>query len=339
MRRLLTHTSGLPDYGRVIRDWDRPQSRELIIDAVGTAPLLFAPGTAWAYSNTNYVVLGWLIEAISGQSYADYLRHRVLGPAALPSARVDSAGDVIPDRAEPYDHINGRFVHAVQLERSVSAAADGGVLFSARDIAPWSTALASERLVSRALMAQATTGTLLTTGRQVPYGFGWFVERTAGHDMQRHAGRVPGFGAFLMHLAGPALWVAVMANTTPPPPVLLMALTAAEAFSPGSTFLSLPPAGDGRDPRTLRARQMLERTAPPDLDWFAPEMQVLLRAGGEGFQASLPGRLPPLDRVEPIESYPVPGGQMVRYRASLGGHVAHYLFGWTDDDKIFWTTS
>jgi hypothetical protein len=187
-------------------------------------------------------------------------------------------------------------------------------------------------------MAQATTGALLTTGRQVPYGFGWFVERTAGHDMQRHAGRVPGFGAFIMHLAGPGLWVAVMANTTPPSPVLLMALTAAEAFSPGSTFLSLPPEADGRDPRTLRARQMLERTGPPDLDWFAPEMQVLLRSGGEGFQASLPGRLPPLDRVEPIESYPVPGGQMVRYRASLGDHVAHYLFGWTDDDKIFWSS-
>jgi CubicO group peptidase (beta-lactamase class C family) len=339
VRRLLTHTSGLPDYGRVIRDWDRPQSRELIINAIGTAPLLFAPGTAWAYSNTNYVVLGWLIEALSGQSYTDYLRHRVLGPAALRSARVDSAGDVIPDRAEPYDHINNRFVHAVQLERSVSAAADGGVLFSARDIAPWSGALAGDRLVSRMLMSEATKGALLTTGRQVPYGFGWFVERTAGHPMQRHAGRVPGFAAFLMHLAGPALWVAVMANTTPPPPVLLMALTAAEAFSPGSTFLSLPPAGDGRDPRTLRARQMLERTGAPDLDWFAPEMQVLLRSGGEGFQASLPGRLPPLDRVEPIESYPVPGGQMVRYRASLGGHVAHYLFGWTDDDKIFWTTS
>ena len=58
VRRLLTHTSGLPDYGRVIRDWDRPQSRELILNAIGTAPLLFAPGTAWAYSNTNYVVLG-----------------------------------------------------------------------------------------------------------------------------------------------------------------------------------------------------------------------------------------------------------------------------------------
>jgi len=142
VRCLLTHTSGLPDYGRVIRDWDRPQGRELILDAVGTLPPLFAPDQAWSYSNTNYVVLGWLIEAVSGQPYADYLRDRVLGPAGLPSARVDSAEDVIPDRAEPYEYVDGRFVHAVRLERSVSAAADGGVLFSARDIASWSAALA-----------------------------------------------------------------------------------------------------------------------------------------------------------------------------------------------------
>lgn len=339
VRRLLTHTSGLPDYGRVIRDWDRPQGRDLILNAIGTSPLLFTAGDAWAYSNTNYVVLGWLIEAVSGQPYADYLRDRLLRPAALPAARVDSAGDVIPDRAEPYDYSDGRFVHAVQLERLVSSAADGGALFSARDLAPWSTALAGECLVSRQLMAQATTGALLTTGRQVPYGFGWFVERTAGHQMQRHAGRVPGFGAFLMHLAGPGLWVAVMANTTPLPPLLLMALTTAEAFSPGSTFLSLPPAGDGRDARTLRAREVLERgSAPLNIEWFAPEMQVLLRAGGEGFQASLPGRLPPLDRLETIESYSVPAGLMVRYRATLAGHVAHYLFGWTEDDRIFWAS-
>ena len=85
----------------------------------------------------------------------------------------------------------------------MSAAADGGVLFSARDIASWSAALAGERLVSRTLTRGATTGALLTSGRQVPYGFGWFVELTAGHPMQRHAGRVPGFGAFLVHLAGP----------------------------------------------------------------------------------------------------------------------------------------
>ena len=336
VRSLLTHTSGLPDYGKVIREWDRPQGRDMILNAIGAMPPLFAPGEAWAYSNTNYLVLGWLIEVVSGKSYSDYLRERLFGPAGLPTAREDNGEDVVPLRAEPYDYRDRRFVHSVQIERSVSAAADGGVLFSADDLAPWTAALSGNRLASPALMAEAATPARLSTGRQVPYGFGWFVERTRGGDLWRHAGRGPGFGALLIHLAAPRLWVAVMANTTPPPPLLLMALTTAEAYAPGSTFLSLPSAGDAGDIRTARVRALFERGAtPPSAEWFAPELQVLLRAA--------PGVLPPalpagmrLDQLDPVEDYPVEGGRMVRYRASLGGHSAHYLFGWTADDRIFW---
>jgi CubicO group peptidase (beta-lactamase class C family) len=336
VRSLLTHTSGLPDYGTVIREWDRPQGRDVILNAIGRLPPLFAPGEAWAYSNTNYLVLGWLIEAVSGKSYTDYLRERLFGPAGLPTAREDNGEDVVPLRAEPYDYRDRRFVHSVQIERSVSSAADGGVLFSADDLAPWTAALSGNRLVSPALMAEATTPARLSTGRQVPYGFGWFVERTRGGDLWRHAGRVPGFGALLIHLAAPRLWVAVTANSTPTPPLLLMALTTAEEFAPGSTFLSLPSTGDAGDARTARVRELFERGAtPPQVDWFAPELQVLLR--------TVPGVLPPalpvgmrLDQLEPVEDYPVEGGRMVRYRASLGAHSAHYLFGWTADDRIFW---
>ena len=230
----------------------------------------------------------------------------VLGPAALPSARVDSAGDVIPDRAEPYEYADGRFVHAVQLERSVSAAADGGVLFSARDIAPWSAALAGERLVSRTLMAQATTGALLTTGRQVPYGFGWFVERTAGHPMQRHAGRVPGFGAFLdaPRRAGTvgrgdgehARRRRRCCSWRSPP---------RRRSRPARPSSACRPRAMAAIPGPCARAQVLERGAAPlNPEWFAPEMQVLLRSGGEGFQASLPGtvaaaRSPRADRILP----------------------------------------
>jgi D-alanyl-D-alanine carboxypeptidase len=338
VRCLLTHTSGLPDYGMVIKDWDRPQTRELILNAIGGRPALFSPGEAWAYSNTNYLVLGWLIEAISGESYTAYLRDHLFGPAGLPTAREDSGEDVIPDRAEPYDRRSGRFVHAVQIERSVSSAADGGVLFSARDIAPWAAALAGNRLASPALMAEAVTPARLATGREVPYGFGWFLERTRGHDVQWHAGRVPGFGALLMHLPALRLWVAVMANTTPSPPLLLMALTVAETLSPGSTFLSLPSAGDARDPATLRVRAMLERgNGPLEVDWFAPEMQVQLRAAPAALPPPLPAGMR-FDSLEPIESYAIEDGRMVRYRGTLKDHMAHYLFGWTDDDRIFWAS-
>jgi CubicO group peptidase (beta-lactamase class C family) len=337
VRSLLTHTSGLPDYGTVIKEWDRPQGRDVILGAIGARPPLFAPGEAWAYSNTNYLALGWLIEAVGGEPYAHYLRDRLFRPAALPTAREDSGEDVIPERAEPYDYRIGRFLHAVRIERSVSAAADGGVLFSACDIAPWSAALSGCRLASAALMAEAVTPVRLATGRQVPYGFGWFAECTRGHELRQHAGRVPGFGALLMHLPA-ALWVAVMANTTPPPPLQLMALTTAEAFAPGSTYLSLPSAGDARDPRTLRVRAMLERgDAPPDPEWFAPEMQVRLRAAAGGLPPALPAGMR-FERLEPIESYPVDGGRMVRYRASLAGHASHYLFGWAEHDRIFWAS-
>jgi hypothetical protein len=141
-----------------------------------------------------------------------------------------------------------------------------------------------------------------------------------------------------MHLPAPGLWVAVMTNTTPLPPLLLMALTAAETFSPGSTFLSLPSTGDARDALTLRAREVLERgDRPLNLEWFSPEIQVLLRAGLAAVPPALPSGMR-LDRLEPIESYAVAGGRMVRYRATLSGHTAHYLFGWTEDDRIFWAS-
>jgi D-alanyl-D-alanine carboxypeptidase len=331
VRCLLTHTSGLPDYGWVIKDWDRPQGREMILKAIGEVPPLFGPGEAWAYSNTNYLVLGWLIETVSGQPYPDYIRDRLFEPAQLPTARVDSAEDVIPGRAEPYEYSDGRFTHAVRIEKSVSAAADGGALFSARDVAPWSLALSGGRLASRARLSEAWSPALLTTGRQVPYGFGWLVERTAGQDMHWHAGRVPGFSAVLVHLAGARLWVAVMANTTPPPPLLQIALTAAEGFAPGSTFLSLP-AGDSSDPQTQRALQMLERgDAPLNPEGLAPEMQKALRASGAPLAS-----FPPGVRLAPIESFPVRGGRMVRYRVTLGANSVHYLIGWTDDDRMFW---
>jgi D-alanyl-D-alanine carboxypeptidase len=336
IRTLLTHTSGLPDYAMVVKEWDRPQGRAVILDAIGKSPLLFPAGAAWSYSNTNYVVLGWLIEAASGRSYADVLRDQLFRPAGLPTAREDSSEDIIPDRAEPYDYRDHRFVHAVRIEKWVSSAADGGVLFSARDIAPWSAALAGNRLISPALATAAVTPARLASGREVPYGFGWFVERTRGRPLWRHAGRVPGFAALLIHLPAAGLWVSVMSNTTPSPPLLLMALSAAEAFAPGSTFLSLPSAGDARDTRTLRVRELFERGhVPINRDWFAPEMQMLLGV--------VPGVVPPplpaglrFDSLEPVESYAVAGGAMVRYRASLSGHVNHYLFGWTDDDRIFW---
>jgi hypothetical protein len=66
-------------------------------------------------------------------------------------------------------------------------------------------------------------------------------------------------------------------------------------------------------------------------------MQVRLRAAAGGLPPALPAGLR-FERLAPIESYAVDGGRMVRYRAILAGHAGHYLFGWTEHDRIFWVS-
>ena len=68
-----------------------------------------------------------------------------------------------------------------------------------------------------------------------------------------------------------------------------------------------------------------------------PEIEVLLRARVAAVPPALPRGMR-FDRLQPIESYAVDGGRMVRYRATLAGHITHYLFGWTEDERIFWAS-
>ncbi len=99
VRRLLTHTSGLPDYGRVISDWDRPQSRELIIDAIGTCAAVVRSRHRLGLQQHQLRGAGMVDRSHQRTVVCRLPASSVLGPAALLFARVDSAGDVIPDRA------------------------------------------------------------------------------------------------------------------------------------------------------------------------------------------------------------------------------------------------
>jgi D-alanyl-D-alanine carboxypeptidase len=336
VRALLTHTSGIPDYAEVLTDWDRPQPRRAVIAAVEKAPMEFEPAETWSYSNTNYVLLGWLIEDLSGLSYADYVRSRLFAPARLPHARPDAAQEVIADRAEPYETVDGRFRHAVQMENGVSAAPDGGLLFSALDAAPWGAALDTHRLVSAASMAKAIHPTRLKTGRDAPYGFGWFIDRTRGQDIQRHTGAVPGFISAFVRMPAQGLTAVVLSNGEVSSAVLTdMAMTAAEATAPGSTWMSLAPISDGTDARSRRVRAILGRgEAKGDPAWFAEEIRIRLK--GPAGDAAVPKAQNALRSVAPVEDYPVTGGRMIRYRLSDTKRTAHRLVGFTDDDRIFW---
>ena len=113
IRSLLSHTSGIPDYeGLEGFEADRAIDRERFLAGAASLPLNFRPGEAWAYSNTGYVLLGYLLADVTGQSYRDRMNERLLGRVGFRDAMVDDARAVIPGRAEPYVLEDGVARHA-----------------------------------------------------------------------------------------------------------------------------------------------------------------------------------------------------------------------------------
>lgn len=331
IRHLLTHTSGIPDYWSFFPDWERPQPRQEVFAKVAGAPLSFAPGDAWAYANMNYRLLGWLIDDLSGQPYAGFLHDHLFAPGGLPDARVDAAQDVILSKAEGYEVVGGRQQNAMLESNDLSSAADGAVLFSGRDFVRWDRTLANSGLLSPAERRETLTPATLATGRDAPYGFGWYIDRMRGQTCHWHGGSAPGHVCYYLRLPEHGVSVAVLSNSSSAAPLVRRAgLHLVEAAAPGSTYLSAPALGDGTDPRTLRAKAILSGTFPDS--WLAPEAARLKAANPGDFQ-SFPGTI---KTIVPVEEYPVRGGRMQRFRVTMDGGDRYALIGWTEQDQVFW---
>lgn len=193
---LLTMTAGLPDYydDAYLRDaLDDPVGVQTPLVALesleGSAPL-FAPGTRFDYSNTNYVLLGVILEQATGQSYATNALEQVLGPAGMQDSFVFGA------RALPEDFVTGHSdgVH-VRGYYTGQGMGDGGVIASARDLAAFYTALFTERR----LLGRASMAVLLNDPVGAGYGAGVEIEG----DVVGHSGGDYGFAADIrMDLVG-----------------------------------------------------------------------------------------------------------------------------------------
>lgn len=264
IRHLLTHTSGLANNWTFFPDWDRVHSRSEIIKRCGAEPLAFTPGSAWAYSNLNYDVLGWLIADRTGSPLPSVMKNRVFDPDGLPAARMDAALAIIPQRAEGYDAKEGVLYHSVPEANDATGA--GGILFSGEDIPRWNRALETNTLISKESTRLSLSPTLLSTGRSYPYAFGWYLARMRGKDFHWHGGSQPGYLAQYSCFPALGMSVFVTINTFDyddlDPSVDRINFQTVEHFHPGSTFLSLPagPPADGR--RGALLRRMLVRRRP-----------------------------------------------------------------------------
>src|SRR6185437_4943470 len=159
--------------------------------------LNFEPGTAFAYSNTGYFLLGLVVQRVSGESLPQFAREHIFEPLGMQDTRyVDDTRDVVPRRAVAYERApNGTWREAMSGWDLVG---DGGVQSTAEDLAKWDDEFESGRVGGRALVDLLVAPEHLSTGARVPYGFGLFVDTYGGRRRVWHNGIWAGYRSLFM---------------------------------------------------------------------------------------------------------------------------------------------
>jgi CubicO group peptidase (beta-lactamase class C family) len=217
VHQLLTHTSGVPNpdyaseqYAKVQRTGATPQQ---LVALVANQPLDFKPGTKWNYSNTGYILLGMLIENLSGQSYADFLKSNIFEPLAMTDSGYDRATDILKDRASGYEIKNGQLANSGFIDMSTPYSA-GGIYSTAEDMYRWNEALAHPgKLLSADSLKQMFTEYPEATHQEQHYGYGVVISRQKfGKLLYYHGGGVEGFSSSIQRYPEERLCIVVLTN-------------------------------------------------------------------------------------------------------------------------------
>jgi CubicO group peptidase (beta-lactamase class C family) len=211
---LLTHTSGIPNFTnlaeyKTLQLSDTPPAKT--IATVRDRPLDFFPGEKMSYSNSGYILLGYVIEKITGASYEQFVRDNIFTPLGMKDSGYDSNSAIIERRAAGYSPSPSGPINAGYIHMSIPHAA-GALYSTTEDLLRWERALFGGKVVSAASLKK------MTTPFKNNYALGVVVQTADGRTVVNHGGGIDGFNTFLAYYPADKLTVVVLSNingTTP----------------------------------------------------------------------------------------------------------------------------
>jgi CubicO group peptidase (beta-lactamase class C family) len=273
IRQILSHTSGYQDYwpeDYVMTPMLHPESSQQILDTWAKKPLDFEPGTQWQYSNTNYVIAGRIVEAVTGHPLMDFLTNRIFRPLGMTSVwNSDEAKLTQADATAYYRHALGPLRVAPKEGRGWMFAA-GELAMTAHDLALWDESLIAQTILKPESYKQMFTEVKLKSGKGTHYGLGVEVVDRDGHRSIEHSGEVSGFVSDNEVLIDDGVAVAVLTNQD----AVSAAITIAHLAAPAVLATPATPAetqalGIYRDLQQGRIDRTL--LAPNLSNYFTPE--------------------------------------------------------------------
>jgi CubicO group peptidase (beta-lactamase class C family) len=205
---LLGHTSGIPNFTNDKEFGAWGMSKHTTAEEIAffrDKPLEFEPGSKFAYSNSNYEVLGAVIEKVSGEKYGDLLHKRIFQPLGMQDTGLDTDELILPKRAQGYSPGKDGLVHARSESMTVPWAA-GSIYSTTGDLLRWERALFGGKVLNDASL------TAMTTAGKGDYGLGVGVVQQSGVKVIQHGGGIEGFNTQLAYVPDRKLTVVVLSN-------------------------------------------------------------------------------------------------------------------------------
>jgi CubicO group peptidase (beta-lactamase class C family) len=242
VEQLLNHTSGIvsytskPDFPSKMRT---DMTTMEVIKLTEKDTLEFKPGTKWNYNNTGYVMLGYIIEKITGKPYEDYIHQNLFTPAGMTNSFYGSEAKIIRNRAKGYEKEKNVFQNSDYISMTLPHAA-GSLLSTVEDLWKWNKALHSYKLIKKEWLDKAITPYLLPTGKSTRYGYGLSINLVQGSKAIEHSGGIPGFSTDAMYLPAEDVFVAVFSNCDCKSPGNATNKLAALAIGKPYNFIAIP---------------------------------------------------------------------------------------------------
>lgn len=218
LRTMLNHQSGIaqiapPDSD--LLDLRHDYTDQEYIRLATSLPLEFEPGSDASYSDTAYVLLGFVVNHVAGRFYGDFLSARIFHPLEMNRTRIISDADIVPDRTSGYEPANnGVLRNQAWVAPALNRTADGSLYSTVLDLARWDAALYDARILTIAERERMWRVDRHRDGR-VPfyhYGYGWEINRLRGHLVVEYDGNWQGFQAAMARYEDRELTVIVLTN-------------------------------------------------------------------------------------------------------------------------------
>lgn len=214
IHHLLTHTSGIKDFTAMkslSTIAQKEMSPEAMVNFFKDEPPSFAPGEKFAYNNAGYVLLGYIIELVSGNTYENFIQHNIFSTLGMKNSGYASDRKVIRNRAYGYHKKEHGYVNKTVISFSVPFSS-GALMSTVNDMLLWQTALSKNLLLNVKTTKKLFTNYTLTNGETISYGYGWHLRVINGTASREHGGSVFGFKSMGVYIPEKDIYVIGLSN-------------------------------------------------------------------------------------------------------------------------------